>query len=254
MEIIDWLMAPISGASQHNIEPWTYWHARLMVLAWAVAIPLGVLAARFFKIMPGQNWPTVKDNKAWWRAHRGLQYSGVLFMLVGLALAWNQGHAESMAAIWHTRLGWVVTSLGVLQLMVAWARGSKGGPTDKQMAGDHYDMTPWRLAFEWIHKSVGYLAVLLAMATVFTGLLVADAPRWMWLVLSLWWLILIGAFMYLQAQGRCIDTYQAIWGPDTDTPASQLRPTGWGVRRYTATEWAQKFRCQETTPAPTEKQ
>lgn len=254
MEIIDWLMTPISGSLEHNIEPWTFWHARLMVFAWSIAVPLGILAARFFKVMPGQIWPEVKDNKAWWRAHRGLQYSGITSMLIGLALAWNRGQtADSLVATVHARLGWVVITLGVLQILVAWARGSKGGPTDKQMAGDHYDMTPWRLTFEWVHKSAGYLALLLSVVVVFTGLAVADAPRWMWLVLILWWLGLFALFAHLQRQGRCIDTYQAIWGPDTGTHASKLRPTGWGVRRYTATEWEDAFARRKSTSVGTDK-
>lgn len=238
---LHWLMTPISGAQTHSIAPWAYWHARLMVLAWAFALPLGVMAARFFKVTPGQDWPQVKDNKAWWRAHRSLQYTGVIAMLFGLYLALGQGSGRTAAALWHARLGWAVVALGVLQIGVAWGRGSKGGPTGLQMAGDHYDMTPWRTAFEWTHKAGGYLALLIAVAAVFTGLTAADAPRWMWLAIGLWWLSLVVAFAVLQGQGRCMDTYQAIWGPDTGTEASRKRPIGWGVRRYTASQWTQKF-------------
>ena len=63
------------------------------------------------------------------------------------------------------------------------------------------------------------------------GLLIVDAPRWMALILGVWWLILMAAFTRLQAAGRCIDTYQAIWGPDPAHPGNHLRPIGWGVRR-----------------------
>ena len=70
---MDWLLAPASGAAEHHIAPWAAWHGRLMVLAWAVLLPVGVLVARFFKVMPGQDWPLRLDNKSWWHAHRLLQ-------------------------------------------------------------------------------------------------------------------------------------------------------------------------------------
>jgi hypothetical protein len=240
--LIEWLLAPVSGFANHEIAPWAYWHARCMVLGWGVLLPLGVLVARFFKVMPGQDWPLVVDNKTWWHAHRLLQYGGVLLMLIGLLLAWGHAAGESAIAQAHRYLGWTVVVLGLGQIVLAWSRGSKGGPTGNQLQGDHYDMTPWRLAFERLHKWGGYAALLLALVVIVLGLVVADAPRWMWLLLSLWWLALGVAGYALQVQGRCIDTYQAIWGPDTGTAASRLPPTGWGVRRYTSAKWQEKFK------------
>jgi hypothetical protein len=111
-------------------------------------------------------------------------------------------------------MGWAVTALGIGQVIAGLARGSKGGPQDAVVRGDHYDMTPRRNTFEKTHKLLGYAALLLALVTVFMGLVVADAPRWMVLAVSLWWMALIALFTCLQMQGRCIDTYQDIWGPD----------------------------------------
>lgn len=239
--IAQWLLTPISGSAQHEIAPWAFWHARLMVLAWAILLPLGVLAARFFKILPGQDWPAVRDCRAWWHAHRALQYGGTALMLAGLALVWGRSGATSPLALWHGRIGVGVLLLGLAQLLSAWLRGSMGGPSDKRLRGDHYDMTPWRVAFERVHKAGGYAALLLAGVAIALGLLLADAPRWMALALTLWSLALVAAFALLQAQGRCIDTYQAIWGPETQTAASRQRPVGWGVKRYTAAQWRQKF-------------
>jgi hypothetical protein len=39
------------------------------------------------------------------------------------------------------------------------------------------------------------------------------------------------AFARWQRAGRCIDTYQAIWGPDPAHPGNRRPPVGWGVRR-----------------------
>ena len=224
-------MTPLSGSAAHALPTWTVWHARAMVLAWAVLLPLGALVARFFKVLPAQDWPRVLDHKAWWHAHRALQWLGAGLMLLGLWLAWGRGSGQGPLAQLHTWLGLVVCALGLLQIASGLIRGSKGGPTSTLMRGDHYDMTPWRSAFERLHKSLGWLSVLAAVVVLMGGLVLADAPRWMALVLASWWLALLAGFVVLQRAGRCIDTYQAIWGPDPVHPGNRLRPIGWGVRR-----------------------
>lgn len=236
----EWWLAPLSGATSHEIAPWAYWHARWMVLAWAVLLPLGALVARFYKVTPRQDWPRKLDDRHWWHGHRWLQWSGAGAMAVGLWLAWGQRPGagaggvvgvSGAAAQAHAWAGWAVCVAAGLQIAGAMARGSKGGPTDAQLRGDHYDMTPWRRGFERIHKSLGWLSIVAAIGVTALGLVVADAPRWMAAVLALWWALLVAAFVVLQKRGRCIDTYQAIWGPDRAHPGNRVAPTGWGVRR-----------------------
>jgi hypothetical protein len=229
--MVDWLLAPLSGAADHHIAPWAYWHARCMVLAWGVLLPLGALAARYFKITPAQRWPDELDNKFWWHTHRVCQWGGIGVMSLGLLLAWGQGRQDGAAAALHAQAGWVLAGIGWLQALGGWARGSKGGPTDVALRGDHYDMTPYRIGFERLHKSLGWLAVGGAIAVIALGLIAADAPRWMPLVLAGWWLALAAAAWRWQRQGRCVDTYQAIWGPDPRHPGNRIEPIGWGVRR-----------------------
>jgi hypothetical protein len=229
--MLEWLHSPLSGAGTHDIAPWAAWHARCMVLGWAVLLPLGALAARFFKVTPQQDWPRQLDNRAWWHAHRGLQWGGVLAMSVGAWLAWNQGAGASNAARWHAWAGWGLVTAGWAQASASVLRGSKGGPGEPSLRGDHYDMTRWRLGFERLHKGLGWLALVGAIAVVVLGLVLADAPRWMLLILCVWWLALGYAFTALQRRGRCIDTYQAIWGPGLQHPGNHRPPTGWGVRR-----------------------
>ena len=74
------------------------------------------------------------------------------------------------------------------------------------------------------HPALGLLSIVL-------GLLLANAPRWMALVLGAWWLLLACAAWRLQKAGRCVDTYQAIWGPDAVHPGNAKTPIGWGVCR-----------------------
>ncbi len=245
---LTWLLLPLSGNPNHELSFWASWHGRIMVLCWGVLLPLGVMAARFFKVMPSQNWPTVLDNKAWWKTHLHGQAAAVALACVGVVLIWSTAGGATQMALWHGYMGWTVMALGLLQVAAGLARGSKGGPEEPQTRGDHYDMTARRNRFEYTHKSLGYAALLLALSTVFMGLVVADAPRWMLLAISLWGLVLAAGFVWLQRQGRCIDTYQAIWGPDTAHPGNRIKPIGWGIRRYTAVSFAKQFKkTKETT-------
>ena len=172
--MFDWLMMPLSGSAEHQIAPWTYWHARCMVLGWGVLLPAGVLAARYFKVTPGQDWPRTLDNRTWWLTHQVVQWSGVLIMSVGAWLAWNQGSSNHVAARLHGWAGWALVASGWLQVAAALARGSRGGPGEPTMRGDHYDMTVHRLRFERLHKSLGWFAVLLAVLVIALGLWIAE--------------------------------------------------------------------------------
>lgn len=232
--MLEWLFAPIDSTRAHQVGELVAWHARAMVIAWSVCLPIGVLAARYYKIAPKQKWPEQLDNKRWWVSHLVLQYSGGLAMIAGIAFV--QMAPVTGAAQWvHMTLGWSVTLLAAVQFLGGWLRGSKGGPTapgpDGAIDGDHYSMTLRRRIFEHVHKSVGYVALLAATATIVSGLWITNAPRWMWTVLAVWWSALWLVAAILQRRGRAIDTYQAIWGPDRKHPGNQITPIGWGIRR-----------------------
>ncbi|MDA7424079.1 cytochrome b561 domain-containing protein [Thalassococcus lentus] len=228
---MDWLLAPFDPARAHEVGFAISWHARVMTLAWGVLAPLAVIAARFFKVLPGQDWPKELDNQVWWRSHWMGQVGVVLLSVLGLALVLGSATGDGM----HGRVGYAVLGLLVIQVVLGVFRGTKGGPTapaeDGSLRGDHYDMTPWRIMFEWSHKILGYAAVLLGMTAIVLGLWQANAPNWMWLTIAAWWLALFVSFVILQRRGRAVDTYQAIWGPDPSHPGNRRVPIGWGIRR-----------------------
>ena len=231
--MLDWILQPLSGAATHMIAPEFAWHARLMVLAWAVLVPVGVLWARFWKIAPGQDFPRALDDKRWWNAHRLLHILAVLLSIVAVVLVWKSGQLSDSTSV-HRYLGWSVVLAGVWQFFHGVARGGKGGPTEPSMRGDHFDMSVKRVVFERIHKALGWAALLVAMAAVVTGLVASDAPRWMVATIAAWWVALTFLFVRWQAAGRTVDTYQTIWGIDPTLPGMSRAPIGWGVRRYTA--------------------
>jgi hypothetical protein len=230
-----WWLAPLSGAAGHVVPEHVSTHARLMVAAWGVLLPLGALAARYFKVPNARRWPQTLDSKPWWHAHRALQWLGLVLMVCGVWMVTGRSSSAVAGAQWHGWLGWLVCALGGLQGLGGVFRGSKGGPTDVQLRGDHYDMTPRRRAFERTHKALGWVSVLLAVVVIVLGLWLADAPRWMPLALGAWWCLLTAVAVRWQRQGRCVDTYQAIWGPDPRHPGNASVPIGWGVRRLQPT-------------------
>ncbi len=235
--VVAWLAAPFDPARGHDIAMTTAWHGRFMVLAWAILFPTGILAARFFKVTPGQDWPRQVENPTWWRIHLSTQYAGAAAALLALLLIFGTRLGAGDAAVWHRVVGWGVMGLLAAQVAGSWFRGTKGGPTapaaDGSTTGDHYDMTPRRYLFEYVHKSTGYVAILMACGAIVTGLYVANAPRWMWLTIAAWWLVLAAAAVWLQTRGFAIDTYQAIWGPDPRHPGnSTRRPPNFAVKRH----------------------
>ncbi|MEM6987422.1 MAG: cytochrome b561 domain-containing protein, partial [Pseudomonadota bacterium] len=217
----------------HLVDPAHIWHGRLMVLVWAVIVPLAILIARFAKILPSQRWPDELDNQVWWRSHWMLHSAAfglaiLAFYIVGFSGVW-------VGAGWHVLLGRLMLVGLVVQVLSGVLRGSKGGPSDPQvdgsLHGDHYSMTLRRRTFEWFHKSLGYTLLLLSVVAVLTGLWRANAPHWMWLSLAVWWCVLLSLFLHLQRRGYAVDTYQATWGPGTDHPGNRLPASGWGARR-----------------------
>lgn len=232
--MLDWLLSPIDATRPHEIGLALSWHARLMVLSWGTITPLAIVIARFYKITPNQDWPNELDNRLWWDIHFWGQI--VSFGVACIALLLILVSAQNLGgAARHQFLGYTVMGLGALQLLSGFLRGSKGGPTaphpDGSLRGDHYDMTRRRLVFEFVHKCVGYTALGLIVVAITTGLWAANAPKWMWIVISGWWAVLFVAAVYLQSKGRAIDTYQAIWGPDETLPGNQKSKQGVGITR-----------------------
>lgn len=229
---MDWLLAPIDPTRAHEVGFAISWHARSMVFAWGVLAPLAVLIARFFKVMPGQNWPQELDNQTWWRGHWFGQIIVVCLSLAGMVLVFPADFDDMSL---HSQLGYTVLCFMAVQVGLGFLRGSKGGPTapapDGSPRGHHYDMTPWRIAFETLHKVIGYTTLCLAVITILLGLWKANGPVWMWLLLTVWWAALVVIFVILQKRGMAVDTYQAIWGPSLEHPGNRRAAPGWGMKR-----------------------
>lgn len=146
--------APIS-LSQPAIR---YAHAVMMALAWGLAIPVGVISARFGKRVP----PTSGPNACWFVTHRIIQSAGVLVAVIGFILALVMTPSSTHFSLPHHVLGLVVMILGILQPINAVLRPHVPKPGEAK--------STLRLAWEVGHKGSGYVAVILAMATIFLGI------------------------------------------------------------------------------------
>lgn len=219
------LPAGIALGLSGSVTPAMAAHAALMVTAWGVMIPAGGVAARYFKVMPGQDFPRVFGDLTWWRWHRGLQYAAMVLSTAGLGVIVLQVGDDGFGTL-HGRCGLAVMVLGWMQVVSAWLRGTKGGPTEAgadprrpaTWRGDHYDMMPRRLAFEAWHKPMGWLVMALAALTMLLGVDLVGDPAWL--------LFLVGglqagaclAVVDGVARRRWVDTYASLWGHGPPRP------------------------------------
>lgn len=202
-------------------------HALIMLFAWLILIPVGILAARFFKVLPGQDWPRKLDSQVWWRLHQITQYSAVVLMLIAAYIAISESGGLELSV--HGLLGGGAVLMACAQVLSGWLRGSKGGPTDRNVdpkdaqtwRGDHYDMTGRRLLFEAWHKCGGYLAVAFAFAAIATGMSLLGWAETAFALVILVVLVIWGLFVVFERLGLRKDTYQAIWGKDPEHPGNQ---------------------------------
>lgn len=130
-------------------------HAGFMVVSWGIVLPLGVAIARFLKHYP---------DGLWFKLHRGIQIGGLTVAVIGWAIAlanFNVFGDVGMRNYYHGILGMIVMILGILQPINAFVRphNPEEGQSKSQL----------RRAWEILHKTSGYVAVLLAAFTIILG-------------------------------------------------------------------------------------
>ena len=199
-------------------------HGAMMIVAWGSLLPLGGLVARYFKVVPGQDYPAVVDNPFWWNWHRTLQYAGAALASAAVAdILWQTG---GRIATLHGACGLLVMIAAWLQVASPLMRGTKGGPTDAKAhpadagtwRGDHFDMTLRRRLFEAWHKRVGWCLLGLAQATLLLGADLVGAPVELLALLALAMSALGLALLDSHLRGRWVETHAALWGPGAFPP------------------------------------
>jgi hypothetical protein len=229
--LIGWLVEPLTSAVRRQ-EPFLFSvHGWINIFVISFAVPVGVVVARYFKVTSKQDWPREVDSKFWWRGHLWLSYMGVAMMIAAQIPIAKFSHFLDLREISqlkahqlaHFASGWLFLLMGVFIVFTGWLRGSKGGPTDKQLRGDHYDLTERRLLFEAIHKKLGYALLVLSSLVTLSGFYTAAMPRWSLGLLFIWWIFLLLLCFRYELGGRQIPTYQATWGLKAEHPGNRRR-------------------------------
>jgi hypothetical protein len=228
---LQWCRAPLYITPTLAASNAERMHAWLMVMGVVLCLPISSLIARYFKVTRKQNWPLVLDTKFWWYSHLILSYSGMALALLATALFWgdlkvldaDRIKRLGVPQLIHLVIGWLTLIVGIFIVVTAWFRGSKGGPNDKQMNGDHYDLSPKRLLFESVHKCAAYGFLVLSVLASGFGAVSAGLPRWSLLLFALGVLTLCGLAARWELKGRNIPSYQATFGLKLEHPGNRRR-------------------------------
>ena len=140
-------------------------HGILMTFAWLFMLPFGAFVARFRsavgmeKMVEGGSGPT----KLWFAIHQPLQYLGVIFMIIALVLILVQLGGSFIVSP-HAVTGIITISLALCQPAFAFCRN--GCSKDKD------EKAKFHAGWHIFHAIFGYLAIVLALATVFMGIII----------------------------------------------------------------------------------
>lgn len=132
-----------------------YAHAGLMFTSWGMLLPLGVVIAKFGKHRP---------NDQWYQLHRAIQVVGLILATIGWIIAlrnFNVFGDVGMKNYYHGIFGSVTMTLGLLQPINAFLRPHTPEEGEEKSVA--------RNAWEILHKTSGYLAVVFAIITIILG-------------------------------------------------------------------------------------
>jgi hypothetical protein len=147
------------------LRPLVIAHAVLMTVAWGVLAPLAILIARYSK----GKAPTTGPAAWWFVNHWRLQVAACCLFVAAFVMGVVATPAGGHFASFHQIAGLIVVVLGLLQP----ALGNKFVRPAKAADGAPASMA--RRVWEAQHMGCGYVALLLSVAVVFTGIRRADA-------------------------------------------------------------------------------
>ncbi|XP_067036685.1 ferric-chelate reductase 1-like isoform X1 [Acropora muricata] len=129
-------------------------HGILMTLAWTLFAFVGLFTARYMR----QVWQPTKiwGKDAWFTVHRVLMTTTVLLTVTGTILIFVKVKGWSSGAGAHPICGMIAIILAVIQPIMAALRPSPNAPK--------------RGIFNWSHRIVGTVALVMAVVSIYLGL------------------------------------------------------------------------------------
>jgi len=138
-------------------------HAIIMLLAWGLCLPVGLLAARYLRSFP---------NALWFKIHRPLQYVGTFLGFIGIIIGYSMVTAQFVHSA-HATIGTIIMVFSFFQVLVAFFRPHKDP--------DH-PVSNKRIAFELFHHWNGRGLVLLAIVQIYLGIFIDYYLTNPWLI------------------------------------------------------------------------
>lgn len=138
--------------------PYIETHGVLMVIAWIGFASVGMFMARYMR----KTWSKkVFSKDIWFQVHRTLMVATVSVTILGIIYAFYfKEWRWSANAGAHPILGIIVLCLAVFQPIIAVFRPHPGESR--------------RWLFNWVHRSIGVTTYILAVATVFLGVMLPN--------------------------------------------------------------------------------
>jgi len=144
----------VSASSEDGINTNIIVHGTLMTLAWILFAFVGLFTARYMR----EVWEPKQllGTKAWFAVHRTLMTITVLLTVAGIVVIFVHVKGWSSGAGVHPYFGIVVLALALAQPIMAAFRPHPGEPR--------------RSIFNWVHRCVGTLALILGVVSIYFGL------------------------------------------------------------------------------------
>ncbi|KAG8082517.1 hypothetical protein GUJ93_ZPchr0014g47365 [Zizania palustris] len=143
-------LASSSGGSGNGGFPPERKHGLLAMMGWGVLMPLGMMAARYFR----------RVDPYWLYAHMAIQVVAFLGGIAAVVLGFRLNEDGLKNVDVHRALGIAILAMASLQVMAFLARPDK---TSKV-----------RRFWNWYHHNIGRAAILLAIGNIFLGLHIAQ--------------------------------------------------------------------------------
>jgi len=186
----DWYGAHCDQRDIFDVHVNAMIHGIMMYLAFMFLFPIGIAWARYAKEDGSNRWFTI---------HQTIQGTTSTFLLAAIILAvvlvWSSSDIKEMLnGSVHAPLGFVIVSLGILQLITAVFR-PKYKPTQTK--------TLSRKIFEYFHVWLGRILIVLGWINAHYGILVLDIDevfRYVHIAIILTW---IGIVLVLEIRNRC---------------------------------------------------
>lgn len=173
-------------------------HVLMMILGWMVFGSTGVLFARYGRSLRLGNRRQFFGKALWFQMHRFFlsiaplfTLLGFLFMFVRMGGKWTSVQPSLLRFI-HSILGGIVLCCGVVQIWLALYRCN---PRSR-----------FRFLFDWTHRVIGLLAMILSIPTIFLMLIafLSSRPNLLPIFISwtAWFVVVIVILERIQYQQR----------------------------------------------------